>query len=84
MAHLIEDFGETLCTIYLECAYRVAKSYNGLATTAGYDLDYRLTSLTLKNGAANVSSLAYAYGDGMNLSGITDTVTPARGRQHQQ
>lgn len=50
---------------------------NGLATTAGYDLDYRLTSLTLKNGAANVSSLAYAYGDGMNLSGITDTVTPA-------
>jgi RHS repeat-associated protein len=24
-----------------------------------------------------VSSLAYAYGDGMNLSGITDTVTPA-------
>ena len=50
---------------------------NGLATTAGYDLDYRLTSLTLKNGAANVSSLAYAYGDGMNLTGITDNVTPA-------
>jgi RHS repeat-associated protein len=50
---------------------------NGLTTTAGYDLDYRLTSLTLKNGAAKVSSLAYAYGDGMNLSGITDTVTPA-------
>ncbi len=50
---------------------------NGLATTAGYDLDYRLTSLTLNNGAANVSSLAYAYGDGMNLTGITDNVTPA-------
>jgi RHS repeat-associated protein len=39
--------------------------------------DYRLTSLTLKNGAANVSNLAYAYVDGINLSGITDTVTPA-------
>ncbi len=50
---------------------------NGLATTAGYDLDYRLTALTLKNGAANVSSLAYAYGDGMNLTGITDLVTAA-------
>lgn len=50
---------------------------NGLATTAGNDLDYRLTAPTLKNGAANVSSLAYAYSDGMNLSGITDTVTTA-------
>jgi hypothetical protein len=40
-------------------------------------MDYRLTSLTLKNGAANVSSLAYAYSDGMNLTGITDNVTPA-------
>jgi hypothetical protein len=50
---------------------------NGLATTAGYDMDYRLTALTLKNGAANVSSLAYAYSDGMNLTGITDNVTPA-------
>jgi RHS repeat-associated protein len=50
---------------------------NGLTTTAGYDLDYRLTALSLKNGAANVSSLAYAYSDGMNLTGITDNVTPA-------
>jgi YD repeat-containing protein len=50
---------------------------NGLATTAGYDLDYRLTALILKNGAANVSSLAYAYGDGMNLTGITDNLTAA-------
>ena len=50
---------------------------NGLTTTAGYDLDYRLTALTLKNGAANVSSLAYAYSDGINLTGITDNVTAA-------
>jgi RHS repeat-associated protein len=50
---------------------------NGLATTAAYDQDYRLTSLTLKNGAANVSSLSYAYSDTINLTGITDGVTPA-------
>ncbi len=50
---------------------------NGLATTAGYDLDYRLTSLQLKNAAASVSGLAYAYGDGINLTGVTDQVTAA-------
>jgi RHS repeat-associated protein len=50
---------------------------NGLITTAGYDLDYRLSSLTLKDGATNVSALAYAYTDGMNLTGITDGVTAA-------
>jgi RHS repeat-associated protein len=42
-----------------------------------YDQDYCLTSLTLKNGAANVSSLSYAYSDAINLTGITDGVTPA-------
>ena len=42
---------------------------NGLVTNAGYDLDYRLTSLALKNGAANVSAYAYAYSDGINLTG---------------
>jgi RHS repeat-associated protein len=50
---------------------------NGLVTTAGYDLDYRLSSLALKDGALNVSSLAYAYGDNLNLTGITDGVTAA-------
>ena len=50
---------------------------NGLATTAGYDLDYRLSSLTLKDGATNVSALAYAYTDLVNLTGITDGVTAA-------
>jgi hypothetical protein len=33
--------------------------------------------LSLKNGTAFVSGLAYAYADGMNLTGITDTVTAA-------
>jgi RHS repeat-associated protein len=48
-----------------------------LITTAGYDLDYRLTSLNLKNGTVSVSGYTYAYGDKMNLTGITDTVTAA-------
>ncbi len=50
---------------------------NDLTTSAGHDLDYRLTSLVVQDGAANVSSLAYAYGDGMNLTGITDTLVAA-------
>jgi RHS repeat-associated protein len=33
--------------------------------------------LALKDGALNVSSLAYAYGDNLNLTGITDGVTAA-------
>jgi RHS repeat-associated protein len=47
---------------------------NGLATTAGYDLDDRLTSLQVLNGGSAVSSYDYAYGDGMNLTGITNLV----------
>jgi YD repeat-containing protein len=47
---------------------------NGLTTSAGYDLDYRLTSLQVKNGAAFVSNLGYSYGDGMNLTAINDNV----------
>jgi hypothetical protein len=43
-------------------------------TSAGYDLDYRLTSLQVKNGAAFVSNLGYSYGDGMNLTSINDNV----------
>jgi RHS repeat-associated protein len=50
---------------------------NNLITTAAYDNDYRLTSLTLKNGAATVSGTTYAYADGLNITGITNTVTAA-------
>jgi YD repeat-containing protein len=46
-------------------------------TTAGYDLDDRLTSLSVNNGASPVSSLAYAYADNLNLTGITDGVVAA-------
>ena len=50
---------------------------NGLITKAGYDLDSRLSSLTVKDGPTNVSSLVYAYSDGLNLTGMTDQVTAA-------
>jgi RHS repeat-associated protein len=50
---------------------------NGIATTAAYDLDYRLASLMVQDGATLLSSLSYAYGDGMNLTAITDTLAPA-------
>ncbi len=50
-------------------------SGNGLVTTASYDLDYRLTYLNVKNGTATIQGNTYAYGDQMNLTGITDTVT---------
>jgi RHS repeat-associated protein len=50
---------------------------NGLITSAGYDLDYRLTSLNVKNGTTIVSGMTYAYGDAINLTGITDQVTAA-------
>jgi RHS repeat-associated protein len=50
---------------------------NGLITNAGYDLDERLTSLAVKNGAVNVQAYAYAYGDSLNLTGITDQVVAA-------
>jgi hypothetical protein len=50
---------------------------NGLKTVAGYDLDYRFTSLAVKNGTAFVSNMGYAYGDGMNLTAINDNVAAA-------
>ncbi len=48
---------------------------NGLVTTAGYDLDYRLTSLNVMDGTSTVQGNSYSYGDGLNLTGITDTMT---------
>jgi YD repeat-containing protein len=50
---------------------------NGLVTTAGYDLDQRLTSLRVLNGASVVQGSAYAYWDGVNLTYVGDEVVPA-------
>jgi RHS repeat-associated protein len=50
---------------------------NGLTFDAGYDLDYRLTSLKVQDGGTDRISLSYAYGDGLNLTAITDHVTAA-------
>ena len=40
---------------------------NGLVTQPFYDLDYRLTTLRVADGASFPSSLLYTYGDGINL-----------------
>ena len=45
--------------------------------TVACNLDYRLTSLSLLDGATLVSSLSYAYGDGLNLTAVNDNVAPA-------
>ncbi len=50
---------------------------NGLVTAATYDQDYRLTGLAVTDGAATVSSLAYGYTDGINLTAVNDNVTSA-------
>ena len=50
---------------------------NGLVTAAGYDLDYRITSLLVQDGATLVSSLSYGYGDGINLTAVNDNVAGA-------
>ena len=61
----------------LESTFTSLTHGNGLVTSPTYDQDYRLSTLKLMNGATNVSSLAYAYADGINLTGITDAVTAA-------
>ena len=51
---------------------------NLLTTNASYDLDYRLTSLQVLNGASVVQGKTYAYSDGMNLTSITDVGAPTQ------
>jgi RHS repeat-associated protein len=50
---------------------------NGLAATRAYDGDGRLTALRLANGTTRLMDLAYAYGDGMNLTAVNDKITAA-------
>ncbi len=50
---------------------------NGLVTGAQYDQDYRLSTLSLKDGAQFVHRFNYAYADGVNLTGIVDVTTAA-------
>jgi RHS repeat-associated protein len=50
---------------------------NALKTNATHDLDERLTQLRVVNGTALVQGFAYAYADGMNLTGITDQLVAA-------
>ncbi len=50
---------------------------NGLVMGATYDNDYRLTGMTLMNGATPVISLGYGYADALNLTAVNDNVTSA-------
>jgi YD repeat-containing protein len=50
---------------------------NGLVTEALYDQDYRLQGLSLRDGPSFISNFTYPYADNLNLTGITDQVTPA-------
>ena len=50
---------------------------NGLVTGASYDLDYRLTALSVMDGGTPLSSLSYGYGDGLNLTAVNDNVVSA-------
>jgi RHS repeat-associated protein len=50
---------------------------NGLVTQAFYDLDYRLTTLRIADGASYLSRFTYAYDDGINLTRINDVVDAA-------
>ncbi|QQS12097.1 MAG: RHS repeat protein [Rhodospirillales bacterium] len=52
---------------------------NGLTLSAAYDLDYRLTNLTVGPGVgASVLNLTYAYDAVDNVLTLSDAVTPAR------
>ena len=51
---------------------------NGLSFVATYDLDNRLATLKVKDGAASLISKAYSYGDGLNLTAIHDGLDAAQ------
>ena len=48
-----------------------------LRASATYDLDYRLTALNVMDGGTPLSSLSYAYSDGLNLTAVNDNVVTA-------
>ena len=45
--------------------------------THTHDLDYRVSSLRVSDGATDIVSLDYAYGDGINLTAVNANVTSA-------
>jgi RHS repeat-associated protein len=50
---------------------------NGLTFAATYDLDYRIATLKVKNGATDIVSQSFGYSDNVNLTSIADTLTAA-------
>jgi RHS repeat-associated protein len=50
---------------------------NGLIFQATYDLDYRIATLKVRNGATDIVSQSFGYADNVNLTSIADTLTAA-------
>ena len=50
---------------------------NGLTETDTYSLDYEINRLLVANGATSLIDRTHARVDSLNLTGITDAVTPA-------
>lgn len=48
---------------------------NGLDLAITYTDDYRIDDLTVADGMTDIIDRAHAFGDGINLTGITDAVT---------
>ena len=50
---------------------------NGLAEVDSYSLDYEIQRLLVQNGGTSLIDRTHARADALNLTGITDAVTPA-------
>lgn len=50
---------------------------NGLEWQKSYDLGYRQTQQKLLDGATPLIQRSYSYGDGLNLTGVSDDLAPA-------
>ena len=55
---------------------------NGLVLTKTFTQDYRLNGLTVQDGSTVILDRAHAFGDGLNLTGITDNLISARSESY--
>lgn len=51
---------------------------NGVATTLGHDLDYRLTAVTAISATATIQDLAFTWNAADNITAVTDNIASAR------
>ncbi|MEW6643057.1 MAG: RHS repeat-associated core domain-containing protein [Pseudomonadota bacterium] len=55
---------------------------NGLVLTKSFTQDYRLNTLQVQNASTVVVNRSHAFGDGINLTGITDNITSSRNESY--